>query len=121
MFWGVELLLIKYSILCLYIRIFPNLWLKRAIYAFMVFTALFTVPLIFLAAFQCIPVHAIWDLQEQETAKCIDYIAVLRLTVAYEIIAETILFSLPIPIVWKLQMQTTKKIQLLVFFSLGIW
>jgi hypothetical protein len=75
----------------------------------------------FLAAFQCIPVRAIWDLKEQGTAKCIDYIAVLRLTVVYEIIAETILFSLPIPIVWKLQMETSKKIQLLIFFSLGIW
>ncbi|KAI4956659.1 hypothetical protein J4E91_000872 [Alternaria rosae] len=86
----------------------------------MAFTALFTLPLLFLAAFQCIPVRAIWDLQEQGTAKCIDYIAVLRLTVVYEIIAETILFSLPIPIVWKLQMKTTKKIQLLIFFSLGV-
>ncbi|RAR01503.1 cfem domain-containing protein [Stemphylium lycopersici] len=119
--WGLELLLIKYSILCLYIRIFPNVWLKRAVWAFMAFTALFTLPLIFLAAFQCIPVRAIWDLQEQGTAKCIDYMAVLRLTVVYEIIAETILFSLPIPIVWKLQMETAKKIQLLFFFSLGIW
>jgi len=87
----------------------------------MAFTALFTLPLLFLAAFQCIPVRAIWNLQEQGTAKCIDYIAVLRLTVVYEIIAETILFSLPIPIVWKLQMKTAKKIQLLIFFSLGIW
>jgi hypothetical protein len=121
MFWGVELLLIKYSILCLYIRIFPNVWLKRAVFAFMAFTALFTLPLLFLAAFQCIPVRAIWDLEEQGTAKCIDYIAVLRLTVVYEIIAETILFALPIPIVWKLQMKTTKKVQLLIFFSLGIW
>ncbi|KAF1935160.1 hypothetical protein EJ02DRAFT_439416 [Clathrospora elynae] len=118
--WGVEMLLIKYSILCLYIRIFPNLWLKRVIFAFMAFTALFTLPLLFLAAFQCIPVYAIWDLQEQGTAKCIDYIAVLRLTVVYEIIAETMLFSIPIPTVWKLQMKTSKKIQLLVFFSLGI-
>jgi hypothetical protein len=119
--WGFELLLLKYSILCLYIRIFPNVWLKRAVYAFMVFTALFTLPLLGLAAFQCIPVHAIWELQEQHAAKCVDYIAVLRLTVVYEIIAETVLFSLPIPIVLKLQMKTAKKIQLIIFFSLGVW
>lgn len=121
MIWVVELVLIKYSILCLYIRIFPNVWLKRAVFAFMVFTALFTIPLLFLVAFQCIPVRSIWNLEEQGTAKCVDYIAVLRLMVVYEIIAETLLFCLPIPIVWKSQMKTAKKILLFVFFSLGIW
>jgi hypothetical protein len=121
MFWGFELLLLKYSILCLYLRIFPNVWLKRACYAFMVFTACFTLPLIGLAAFQCIPISAIWDLQQRPNAKCVDWITVLRLTVVYEVIAETVLFGLPIPIVLKLQMETSKKIQLITFFSLGIW
>jgi hypothetical protein len=87
----------------------------------MVFTALFTLPLIGLAAFQCIPIHAIWDIQAQNTARCVDWIAVLRLTVVYEVIAEIVLFSLPIPIVLKLQMKTAKKIQLIIFFGLGIW
>jgi hypothetical protein len=121
MIWSFELILLKYSILCLYLRIFPNVWLKRFVFAFMAFTALFTLPLVGLAAFQCIPVHAIWDLQAQETAKCVDYIAVLRLSVVYEVVAEIVLFSLPVPIVLKLQMKTSKKIQLLIFFSLGIW
>jgi hypothetical protein len=40
--------------------------------------------------------------------------------VVYEVIAEIVLFSLPIPIVLKLQMATAKKIQLIVFFGLGI-
>jgi hypothetical protein len=115
------LLLLKYSILCLYLRIFPNVWLKRAVFAFMAFTAAFTIPLLGLAAFQCVPVSAIWDLSAQRTAKCVDWITVLRLTVVYEVIAEIVLFSLPVPIVLKLQMKTSKKIQLLVFFSLGIW
>lgn len=115
------MLLLKYSILCLYLRIFPNAWLKRAVFAFMAFTALFTLPLLGLAAFQCIPIRAIWDLQARSSAKCIDWIAVLRLTVVYEIIAEIVLFSLPIPIVLKLQMKTAKKIQIIVFFGLGVW
>jgi hypothetical protein len=119
--WGFELLLVKYSILCLYLRIFPNVWLKRAVFAFMAFTACFTLPLIGLATFQCTPIRAIWDLKEQGTAKCVNYIAVLRLTVVYEIFAEIVLFSLPIPIVLKLQMKASKKIQLMVFFGLGIW
>jgi hypothetical protein len=104
----------------LYLRIFPNVWLKRGIYAFMVFTTLFTLPLIGLAIFQCIPIRAIWDLEAHKTAKCVDWITVLRLTVVYEVIAEVVLFSLPIPIVLKLQMATAKKIQLIVFFGLGV-
>jgi hypothetical protein len=120
LFWAVELLLLKYSILCLYLRIFPNLWLKRAVIAFTAFTTLFTFPLIGLAAFQCVPVRAIWDLELQKTATCIDWIAVLRATVVYEVIAETVLFALPIPIVLKLKLKSTKKVQLIVFFGLGI-
>lgn len=119
-FWGLELILLKYSILCLYLRIFPNVWLKRFAFALMAFTAAFTLPLIGLAAFQCVPVYAIWDLEAQKTAKCIDWIAVLRLTVVYEIIAEIILFSLPVPIVLQLQMKPAKKIQLMTFFGLGV-
>jgi hypothetical protein len=119
--WGFELLLIKYSIMCLYLRIFPNVWLKRFVLGFMAFTAFFTLPLLGLAAFQCIPIRAIWDLEERGTAKCVDWTAVLRLTVVYEIVAEIVLFSLPIPIVLKLQMKTAKKIQLMIFFGLGVW
>lgn len=119
-FWAFSLLILKYSILCMYLRIFPNVWLNRAIYAFMVFTACFTLPLIGLAIFQCTPIKAIWDLEAAKTAKCIDWITVLRLTVVYEVIAEVVIFSLPIPIVLKLQMKTAKKIQLCIFFGLGV-
>lgn len=120
LFWALQLLILKYSILCLYLRIFPNVWLKRAVYAFMAFSAAFTLPLIGLAIFQCLPVHAAWDLEAQKTAKCIDFTTVMYLTVVYEVLAETVLFSLPIPIVVKLQMELPKKIQLMTFFSLGI-
>ncbi|PVH93263.1 hypothetical protein DM02DRAFT_541924, partial [Periconia macrospinosa] len=118
--WGTEMLLIKYSILCLYLRIFPHLWLKRAVYAFMAFSACFTVPLLLTAAFRCNPVRAQWDLEAAKTAKCLDWLVILKLTVVYEIIAEIILFSLPVPVVLQLQMATAKKIQLLVFFGLGL-
>jgi hypothetical protein len=52
--------------------------------AFTVFSILYTGPLVFLAALQCIPIYAIWDLEAQKTAKCIDWIAVLRATVVFE-------------------------------------
>lgn len=134
--WAVQLLLLKFSILCLYIRIFPNRWLKRAIMIFTVFTIMFTGPLVFLAALQCVPVRAIWDLEAQKTAKCIDWIAVLRATVVFEVsirnlaltptevfqvIAEVLIFVLPIPVVIKLKLRRSKKIQLLTFFGLGTW
>ncbi|KAG9206236.1 hypothetical protein G6514_004960 [Epicoccum nigrum] len=86
----------------------------------MVFTACFTLPLIGLAVFQCNPIKAVWDLEAAKTAKCVDWITVLRLTVVYEVIAEVVIFSLPVPIVLKLQMKTAKKVQLCIFFGLGV-
>lgn len=67
------------------------------------------------------PIHAIWDLEAQRTAKCIDWIAVLRATIGFEVIAEVLIFVLPVPVVLKLKLKRTKKIQLLTFFGLGIW
>ncbi|KAF2994663.1 hypothetical protein E8E13_000955 [Curvularia kusanoi] len=118
--WGVEMLLLKYSILCLYLRIFPNVWLKRFVFAFMTLTACFTIPLIITAGARCNPVQAYWDLEVAQTAKCLDLMTILTLTVVYEIFAEIVLFALPVPIVVKLQMPVAKKVQLLIFFGLGI-
>ncbi|KAF3003439.1 hypothetical protein E8E13_002027 [Curvularia kusanoi] len=118
--WGVEMLLLKYSILCLYLRIFPNVWLKRCVFIFMAFTGCFVVPLLFTAAIRCNPVRAQWDLEAAKTAKCLDWLVILKLTVVYEVIAEIVLFALPVPIVVKLQMATAKKVQLLIFFGLGL-
>lgn len=105
----------------MYARIFPNPWLKRACAIFAVFSILYTGPLVFLVIFECMPIHAIWDLEAKKTAKCIDYIAVLRASVVFEVIAEIILFVLPVPVVLKLKLKRTKKIQLLIFFGLGTW
>ena len=118
--WGVEMLLLKYSILCLYLRIFPHVWLKRGVYAFMAFTGCFVVPLLLTAAIRCDPVRAQWDLEAALTAKCLDWLIILKLTVVYEVVAEIILFALPVPVVLQLQMATAKKVQLLVFFGLGL-
>jgi len=86
----------------------------------MAFTACFTVPIIFTAAIRFNPVRAQWDLEAAKTARCLDWLVILKLTVVYEVIAEVVLFALPVPIVLKLQMATAKKIQLLIFFSLGL-
>jgi hypothetical protein len=114
------MLLLKYSILCLYLRIFPNVWLKRAVFAFMAFTACFTIPLVLTAAIRCNPVRAQWDLEAAKTAKCLNWLIILKCSVVYEVIAEIVLFALPVPIVLKLQMATAKKIELLIFFGIGL-
>lgn len=114
------MLLLKISILCLYLRIFPHVWLKRGVFAFMAFTILFVVPLLFTAAIRCNPVRAQWDLEAAKTAKCLNWLTILKLTVFYEVVAEVILFALPIPVVVQLQMATAKKIQLIIFFGMGL-
>lgn len=118
--WGVEMLLLKYSILCLYLRIFPHMWLKRCVFAFMAFTGCLVGPLLLTASFRCNPVRAQWDLEAAATAKCLDWLVILKLTTFYEVIAEIVLFALPVPVVLQLQMARAKKIQLIIFFGLGV-
>lgn len=110
----------KVSILALYSRLFPDTirwfqWAVRGMIAFM-----FTHGLLFflLVVFQCLPVESIWN--KTITGKCLPVTAVIGFLGAGLSIAEDfIILFLPLHQLWELQMDTRKKVGLILLLCVG--
>ncbi|KAH9906894.1 hypothetical protein F4778DRAFT_723921 [Xylariomycetidae sp. FL2044] len=111
----VGILFIKYSILLLYQRIFPG----RSFHKFLLATALvilaWALAAFFCDTFTCYPIESQWE--PSIPGRCINYGTVTFVIGIANVIIDFILFVLPLPILWKLQMSTWRKI--LFSFALG--
>ncbi|PBP16420.1 hypothetical protein BUE80_DR012875 [Diplocarpon rosae] len=73
--------------------------------------------------FSCLPIRASWDRASEPDAKCFStstftYIGMSN-SVVVNILTDVLFASLPIPIVWNLQVNVRTKISLIVIMSLG--
>lgn len=110
----------KVAILALYSRLFPDTirwfqWSVRGLIAFM-----FTHGLLFflLVVFQCLPIESIWN--KTIIGKCLPVTAVIGFLGAGLSIAEDfIILFLPLHQLWKLQMDTRKKVGLILLLCVG--
>ena len=112
--------MIRLSMLCLYLRIFPQRAFKRIVYAIMAVDVLYGTAFILTSLFQCIPVHAAWTRWDGTgPAKCIDANAVGWTSAAINIVLDAITIILPLPELTRLVMSWERRIHILVMFGLG--
>jgi hypothetical protein len=107
-------------VLALYIRIFPNTWLRKWSFYLGVLVALLMISSFAFTIFQCTPVRFFWD--KSISGRCVNpnqsYVATLVMS---SIVAAFIfvLFLLPVPAVWGLHLTRTRKYGLAFVFSIG--
>lgn len=107
----------KASIVFLYLRIFETPgWVKLTKYA-MVFFAAKVIAFFFPLIFQCHPLPAIWD--PNVDGVCLSVPAISYAGAALSITEDIILLILPIPTLWKLQLDKPKKMLVALLFSVG--
>lgn len=111
----VGILFIKYSILLLYRRVFPGKTFRKFLIATALVVTAWALAAFFSDVFTCYPIEYQWDTTIDGT--CIDYGKVTLGIGIANVIIDFILLGLPLPILWKLQMSTRRKI--LLFFTLG--
>ncbi|KAH9207631.1 hypothetical protein DL95DRAFT_395890 [Leptodontidium sp. 2 PMI_412] len=73
-------------------------------------------------AFSCIPIRASWDRMSEPDAKCFStrtFTNIGLFNSIVNIITDVLFASLPIPIVWKLQVNMRTKLSLICILSLG--
>ncbi|KAL8660248.1 MAG: hypothetical protein Q9202_006740 [Teloschistes flavicans] len=70
------------------------------------------------AAFQCTPVKFLWDFTVPG-GHCINFSAFARFTGVMNVVTDVLILSLPIPIVWSLHLERSKKIGVCALFLLG--
>lgn len=118
-FYCLVIYFIKMSILFLYIRIFPETKSHRYFIATMVFVTVAIIILLPMVIWQCVPINAIWDLN-RNNARCLSVPGVAYANAAVNIATEIAILVLPIPLLRRLRVSTSKKIALYALFGAGI-
>lgn len=110
---------IKFSVLLLYRRLFPNRKLKIVSWCIAVFLVVFALAQMLSVIIQCKPVAALWDPLSYPDAICGNYKPALILFAAINAITDIMILCLPFPILWHLNASKTGRQQLIGIFSLG--
>ncbi|QSZ30912.1 hypothetical protein DSL72_000470 [Monilinia vaccinii-corymbosi] len=111
--------LIKISILLLYVRIFgPLRYFRILAYNLGAFTVAFAIIVVFVCAFQCLPVAYQWD-RTIEGGRCIDSWLFFAVGACFDVLVDLALLILPLPAIWKLQLSILQKLSLIAIFCLG--
>lgn len=111
---------IKLSVLMFYVRIFHKIRSYRI--AFWVMGAIIVswdIAVSMMAIFTCIPVQAAWI--SSIHGRCLDYQSTFLGTAVSNIIIDVLLLILPMPMLWKLNINTRRKIALVGVFAAGYW
>ncbi|KAH6696784.1 CFEM domain-containing protein [Plectosphaerella plurivora] len=121
-FYLVVLALTKISLLCFFLRVFPNRVFRWATFATIALVSVSTTVLVFLQIFQCVPVRYIWERIKGNFGphSCLDINKLAYTAAAFSITEDVIILLLPLPSLIRLNVNLRTKIGIILMFSLGI-
>ena len=115
--YGQDIFLIKLSWLFLLHRIFPGKHLLCLTWAIGSFVTAYTIVQIVCAVFQCVPIRALWNLEVPD--RCINVVDMFVLCGSLNVATDVSILYLPMPQLWNLKVNNTRKIQLTIMSLLG--
>lgn len=68
---------------------------------------------------QCVPLSDLWKPPSNRPPACINFGTLVITMGVLNIATDIIILSLPIPLVWRLQVSKSRRWQLIIVFSLG--
>ncbi|KAF4784547.1 hypothetical protein HER10_EVM0009609 [Colletotrichum scovillei] len=107
----------KITICCFYHRVFPSKRSQIAAKAAIVVLIIRGLVVVFLIAFQCVPLTAIWD--KSAKGQCLNLTAIGYAGAISGIVEDVVLLIMPIPELLHLQLGLKKKLGLIFMFCLG--
>lgn len=117
-----SLVTLKASLVLLYLRIFgKNTTFRRWVIGTLYLLVFYGLVIVLLSALRCTPISATFIVPVPPAgAKCLSLFDITIAISVLGIVADIWILILPIPQLWKLNMSVSKKIQLFVFFDLGV-
>lgn len=111
-------MLVKAAVVWMYTRIFSIQQFRRWAYAVLAIVAAYGVA--FLAVFlsRCYPVSQEWD--PKPWGHCVDFYWEQLLSITLNIVVDSIIIILPMPMLWGLKLPVRSKIAITLMFSLGL-
>lgn len=110
---------VKFSVLLLYHRIFPNPRFRILLWSVGGFILCYTVVQELMAMFQCRPISGAWDPNVYLKAECIKLNLEWVIMASFNVLTDVITLCLPLPLVWRLHIDKGRKYQLISVFLLG--
>lgn len=108
---------VKISILLLYLRIFPGPRFRQIVWAVGCFVMCCCITQTFLIMFQCRPVQAAWNIHVK--GDCLPLSLTYVVLGSLNALTDIIALCLPMPLLWRLKTDRTRKLQLIGTFGLG--
>ncbi|KAI9681278.1 MAG: hypothetical protein M1817_002561 [Caeruleum heppii] len=109
---------IKISFLLFYHRVFPDPAFRRLLWYVGLFMVLWCISAFFAAVFECSPVSFFWD-KTVEGGTCFNIYAFYVAEGALTVFTDLVIITLPLPMVWRLQISTQQKLAVSGLFVLG--
>ena len=112
--------LIKISLLFSYWRTFAIKRFRYATYAIGAVILANAIENVFGFTFQCIPVEKFWN--PTLPGHCIDQSLFITLASVFYMLTDSIIYAMPIPVIWQLQMTGRRRLEIsIVFLVGGLW
>lgn len=123
----------KMSVVLLYYRIFPQRWLHKTIWFFLVAESIVFSIFFFLVVFrrsfraspktvltqiECNPLAAVFD--KTIKGKCLDFHAIILAGAILSTVEDVVIICLPIPSILKLRLKVRKKVEVILIISVGM-
>ena len=116
--WPTANTLVKISVLHLYTKIFNTHRLAIAAYAIGAVTMAYWLSTVLVAFLICRPFAFNWD-KVSIKGHCGNTFAYYLSTAIVNLLIDVAIVALPLPLLWSLQMRTSRKLALTAIFSLG--
>lgn len=113
--------LTKISMLLLYLRLFPGDQLRLAVKMVLAFTTAWGIAILFANVFACSPISYFWTQWDGEhKGECVNNDQLLWAHALINIVLDAVIIALPMPTLFKLNMNWRKKAGVIVMFAIGI-
>lgn len=112
--------LVKLSMTCFYLRIFPAPAVQRLLWCTFTFTALWGTSFVLVAVFQCRPIHYFWTRWDgQHGGSCLNANAIAWSNAGINIALDLWILAIPLWELRSLQLQWKKKVGVGLMFCVG--
>lgn len=119
-FYFLDLVLVKQTLLLFFLRIFPKQTIKRLIKLTLIFNALYGFVFIVIAIFPCQPISYYWTrFQGRTTGQCIDISSFIWANAGISITLDVWMLALPLYEVFQLRMSWTQRFSVALMFFVG--
>ncbi|KJR87983.1 uncharacterized protein SPSK_07044 [Sporothrix schenckii 1099-18] len=110
---------VKTAILLQYLRVFA-VKMRKITLVVLVLIGLWSTALFLAGVFACQPIHAFWD-KSVPNHHCISDLPQWYINAAGNIATDILIFALPIPVLWRLNLPQSQRLSLIAVFGLGFF